>query len=275
MKKILIEEHKQILISLLKYITEVCLKNDIKYTLIGGSLIGSIRNKGIIPWDDDIDIILLPEDYERLIKVLQKSNNRYTLLNNSINNEYYYPFCKLTDNRTIMKEKCQKSINGYGIYLDIFRYNYISNFTIIRFFQYYYIVFLKKLLAASTFDKKIIKEQKNIIKRFKNYVSIKIGTQRILRYMDYFYRKTNKKRTKYLLSNWPTYGLKKEIQKTNNFENYKIVKFENIDAMITENYDTVLKTTFGDYMKLPPKEKRVSNHSFIAYWRDDNEEIKK
>ena len=70
MKKIELPEQKKLLVEMLKYITDICDKYNIKYSLIGGSLIGAIRHKGIIPWDDDIDIILMPEEYDKLINAL-------------------------------------------------------------------------------------------------------------------------------------------------------------------------------------------------------------
>ena len=259
---------------MLNYISNICEKNNIKYSLIGGSLIGSIRHKGIIPWDDDIDIILMPEEYKKLLKILIKNKSEYKILIPGKNNSYPYPFCKIYNPKTVLIEKRQKEFGEYGIYLDIFAYHYISNNKLIQFFHYKMLTFLKILLSASMLKKEELNNETNCLKRIRNRISCLIGQEKLIKYYINLCDK-KKKKTKYVLSNWPTYGLKKEIQKSNNFDNYKNVKFENIDAMITENYDKVLKTTFGDYMKLPPKEKRVSNHNSIAYWRDDNEKIKK
>ena len=70
-KEITIDEQKKILIKILAYVDNICRKNNIKYSLIGGSLIGAIRHNGFIPWDDDIDIILMPKEYKKLICALK------------------------------------------------------------------------------------------------------------------------------------------------------------------------------------------------------------
>ena len=81
MKKMSIEEQRQVMVEILKYFDTLCRKNNIKYSLIGGTLIGAIRNKGIIPWDDDIDIILDKENYKKIIDILKHDNNsKYILL---------------------------------------------------------------------------------------------------------------------------------------------------------------------------------------------------
>lgn len=130
MKEINIDNSKKVMIDILTYIDNICRKNNIKYTLVGGSLIGAIRHKGIIPWDDDIDIGLLPGEYEKLIKCLKASNNeKYKLLDIDTEPTYYYPYAKLIDNRTICKELYLKGIDNYGIFVDIFKYNNIPNDT--------------------------------------------------------------------------------------------------------------------------------------------------
>ena len=73
MKELTSKEHKETLIKMLDFINKICVKNNINYTLIGGSLIGAVRHKGIIPWDDDIDIGLLHDDYVKLLELLRKN----------------------------------------------------------------------------------------------------------------------------------------------------------------------------------------------------------
>lgn len=270
MKKINIYEYKNILIELLEYITNVCDEYNIKYSLIGGSLIGAIRDKGIIPWDDDIDIILMPKEYEKLIKILKKKDSNYLLLQEG-DSGYSYPFSKLIDKRTCLIENGQNCIENYGAYLDIFKYRYVSNFKVIRIIQYYFTILLRMLIGNSSQTKNRIKEEKNFVKRIRNRIAIIIGNERLVKIYIHLYNKNHKK-TKYILSNWPVYGFKKEIQKSKNMSEYISVDFENIVSMITKNYDKILKTTFGDYMTPPPIEKRVSHHNMVAYWRDDEDE---
>ena len=71
------------------------------------------------------------------------------------------------------------------------------------------------------------------------------------------------------MSNWPAYGYKNDIQRADNFKEFMNTKFEDLDIMITKNYDEILKTTFGDYMTPPPENKRIA-HDNEAYWKNIN-----
>ena len=92
MKKMTEKECKKVMLDILDYIDKICRKNNIKYSLFCGSLIGAIRHKGIIPWDDDIDIILLKEEYDKLVKILEKENAYYKIISYENTNGYYAPY---------------------------------------------------------------------------------------------------------------------------------------------------------------------------------------
>ncbi len=263
MKKIELVEQKKILVEILKYIDDICKKNDIKYSLICGSLIGAIRHKGIIPWDDDIDIALLPEEYDKLMNALSKKNDRYILLDPERNPKYYYPFAKLVDSRTTMFEKGIKTIDNYGVYVDIFRYDYVSNNKLIRKLHYKYLIFIQTLFSRAMLDPKNIKRLKSkLIVIFARIIGVNYFRKKHMRLCR------SKKKTDYVLINWPEYGFNKEIMKTVDFQKYQKVKFENIEAMILTDYDEVLRTMYGDYMQLPPEKDRVARHVTEIYWRD-------
>ena len=272
MRKIYLNEQKDIIINMLDYIDKICDEHSINYSLIGGSLIGAIRHKGFIPWDDDIDIILLPNEYKKLIDLLSESND-YLLLEPNNNDDYFYPFAKLISCETVLIENRVKRINNYGVYLDIFQYHYVSNNKLLRFIHYKSLVFIKVLLTASVLLDEEVKKEKNFLKKLRNFVARKIGTRKLKK--KYLSLCNSKKETNYILANWPCYGFKQEIQKASDFKHFKKVKFETIKALITTDYDQILKTTFNDYMKLPPKNQRVSNHDTKVYWRDEDEKIKK
>lgn len=119
------------------------------------------------------------------------------------------------------------------------------------------------------FKKEGIKQ--NFLRFNKNMISKVIGYDSIYKKLEKIYNKYSKNKSDYVVSNWPIYDISKEIQNSNNIAEYINVSFENIQVMIFKNYDEILKTTFGDYMQLPPEGKRKS-HGLEAYWRNDNEE---
>lgn len=266
MNKITDIEQKKLLIEMLTYIHNICKKNNIDYTLIGGSLIGAVREKGIIPWDDDIDIILLKDDYDKLISILSKEKEKYTILTHDIQKDYYYPFAKLVDNNTVLYEHNQKKISNYGVFLDIFYYNKIPNNKKIQKKYMKKLYFLKQLITGFAYEK----ENKNISlkKKIRNLLSNIIGIDKIIKMYTNHITKFNNTECDNLVSCWPVYGLEKEIQNGNDFIDYIDVDFSNNKAMITKKYDNVLKKTFGDYMKRPPKEKQCTTHSFEMYWKE-------
>ncbi len=275
MKKIELKEQKKIMIELLEYFDKVCRENDIKYSLIGGSLIGAIRHKGIIPWDDDIDVILLKSEYLKLIQILENMNDsRYKLL--TINNcrGYNFPFPKLVDKRTFVVEpRLLNQIKEYGIFIDIFSYSNTSNSEKIRIKDFKKIKLLNSMMSRTKLDFKDDGFKQNFLRLNKNILSKIIGYRNIIKFLNNIYNKYNNVDTDYVVSNWPVYNINKEVQKSKNIIEYTDVEFENMKIMIFKNYDEILRTTFGNYMQLPPENQRKA-HGLIAYWRDNDENAK-
>ena len=275
MKKIELKEKKKIMIELLEYFDKVCRENDIKYSLIGGSLIGAIRHKGIIPWDDDIDVILSKSEYLKLIQILENMNDsRYKLL--TINNcrGYNFPFPKLVDKRTFVVEPMLlNQIKEYGIFIDIFSYSNTSNSEKIRIKDFKKIKLLNSMMSRTKLYFKNDGFKQNFLRLNKNILSKIIGYRNIIKFLNNIYNKYNNVDTDYVVSNWPVYNINKEVQKSKNIIEYTDVEFENMKIMIFKNYDEILRTTFGDYMQLPPENQRKA-HGLIAYWRDNDENAK-
>mgnify|MGYP004611248973 FL=1 len=263
MKKIENNEYKRILVDLLKYLDQVCRENSISYSPLGGTMIGAIREKGIIPWDDDIDVVLMHDEYEKLITILKtKQDAPYKILDYENTKGYLYPFAKLVDTRTVLNEKDVRQIDDYGIYVDIFEYNYMPNNNILRKIHYYNVYIKKSLCNLSANTKKYKSLHKKIISWYAHFV----GTEKLIKRYIKACRKYNKCKTKFIMSNWPAYGYEHEIQKASDFLQFIDVKFEDINIKITRDYDSILKTTFGDYMTPPPEDKRVA-HDNEAYWK--------
>ena len=271
-KKIELKEQKKILIEILEYFDKICRENNVKYSLIGGSLIGAIRHKGIIPWDDDIDVILSRNEYLKIIDILEKKvDSRFKLLTRNTCKDYFYPFPKLIDKRTFISEpQFLDHISEYGIFLDIFSYNNVSNDEKERVKDIKKIKLLNSMMLRKKINLKNDGLKQIFLRVNKNILSKIIGYSSICKKLDSIFEKYNEAHTNYVISNWPLYKIEKEIQNSNNIEEFIDVEFENISVMIYKNYDEILKTTFGDYMIMPPEDKRKT-HGLVAYWRDDNE----
>lgn len=270
MKQLNKMEQKAILLDMLEYIDGICRKNNINYTLIGGSLIGIIREGGMIPWDDDIDIGLVSNEYDRLIEVLNNENNpNYKLLTNENNKSYYYPFAKLVCSKTTLHEKKNIDvIDGYGLYIDIFRYSKISEKKLLQKMQYYRIKFLEKSLIRTTLSTGNPNIFKKTLRFFKNIFVKIIGNKNLVKHYNSILRKNDNKEYSCVISNWPIYGINKEIHEANIFDMYIDGNFDGKKVMIIKEYDKFLTRSFGDYMK-PPEENNRRSHDLVVYLKED------
>ena len=116
------EEVKQVELGILDYINSICKEHKIEYFLDYGTLLGAIRHKGFIPWDDDIDICMTRKNYERFVSVFSKDDkSNYKLLSMETSSSYYYEFGKVVDTRTVLNETETIELPGMGIWVDSLR----------------------------------------------------------------------------------------------------------------------------------------------------------
>ncbi len=248
-------------LNILKEVTRVCKKLNIKYYLDGGTMLGAIRHQGFIPWDDDIDVFMLREDYERfLIEAPKHLNKKYFLQTYNSDKNYLNSFAKMRNSETTFIEKTVKKVNSnHGVYIDIFVYDNYNpvlsvNNTILNLLLKWYNLKLYKYYCVSTRKRKIKSAiSKTLFFYFKSITKQLIKKDKIIQYYK-------NKPCKYVRSYSSTYSLERAIFKKEWLGKGKLVKFEDIEAYVPENYDMWLKTIYGDYMKLPPKEKRKPHH---------------
>ena len=242
-------------LDILKRFINVCDKLNLNYFLIGGSLIGAVRHKGFIPWDDDIDVCMLRSYYEIFLKEAQNYLDKKYFLQTYLTDENYSNcFAKIRNSETTFLEKSVSDRDmNHGVYIDIFpidnyyRYNKLK----VKLIQYsLYYDYYKK---SNNKIKVIFNELAKVIYGNKSKKELCIR-------LDKIYTKHNNKKSKYVINYSGAWGVKRERHLISDFLGYEKVKFGNIQVKIPKGYYQILKDSYGDYMKLPPKEQQVSHH---------------
>lgn len=261
MKAIDLEELKTIQLDLLQKIADFCEKNGLRYFLCGGTLIGAIRHKGYIPWDDDIDIAMPRPDYDRFVKTFNQPENYYQVVNLETNPKYAYAFAKVYDNRTILNELHYHG-NTFGVFVDILPADGVKDTAQIR-----KIMLLHKVLNTKRANYCRRTLSKKIINTFGKLLLLPFSAHQIATWMD------NEAR-KYAFGSLPKAGLIAnplgvgEMVDKSVFDGDVYREFEGGQYRVPTGYDAWLKSIYGDYMQLPPEEHRVTHHTFEAYWKD-------
>ncbi len=263
MKRLSKNECRKLELEMLNIISEICEKNNLKYYMCGGTLLGAIRHKGFIPWDDDIDIMLFRSDYNKLIKIL-KNQTRYSWLSvlTSDVDGYYYTFAKAVDNRTVAK--MDDNITEHGLWVDIFPFDNLPNSEIKRKIFIMRCYFYRSIVMAMTTDfdaKDSIKHKKT--KKILNFFSKFINKKHFIKKYERVSQKYNNINSNYVASLFSPYKLKECFEKCW-FDDRRKYNFEEFQFFGPKDYDKYLSQLYGNYMKLPPKEER-RDHKIIAF----------
>lgn len=261
-KPLTLKEIQDTELNILVKVDSFCRKHNIKYSLYAGTMLGAVRHKGFIPWDDDIDICMDRENYEKFLKEF-KGDERYKLAtyrNDKKANRLF--FSKVFDTFTIATEEGINSINGEGLWLDIFPFDYVP----------------EDGKKRQRIVKKFYLYSHTIAYRQETVFNIKHALFRIL----FFWKTTDsmyKEFEKYCSLAKPTkcctdltsMSLKdvkegKKVFPVSYFSNIIPIEFEHHTFSCLANYDDMLTRIYGDYMKLPPIEKRQTHH-IEAYFK--------
>lgn len=269
-----IKELQDSLLILIKEFDVICRTNNIKYTLAGGSLLGAVRHKGFIPWDDDFDVALDYPNFLKLKEVLKTLNHPWITadLPDYTNESFYREFIKIYDSRTTFVES---DYRVRGIFLDIFPIIPISNNHKLGVWKFRYM----KTLSLSIFyynDKSFnTGTYRKVIYWFLNNI---IGTKHLRKYIEKKRLKLSKKNLKFWSD--PDGTSKGVIPREIFTGEYKDYEFENLKLMGLSQSDKYLTYVFGDYMKLPKNTERAPKHviyysttkSYMDYNKEHNNE---
>lgn len=239
---------------ILREFVGVCNKLNLRYYLLGGTLLGAVRHQGFIPWDDDIDVGMPREDYEKFISLGQAYlPNNYFIQTFMTDPGYPANFAKIRNNNTTFVET---SLGGcdinHGVYIDIFPLDYYPEE---RAFAYEVEKLLLTLRISTVFAKTKMKMKTRIV-RLISCVLYPSHKKALIRRETMF--KTVPK-SGLIANNCGAWG-KKEIVPADWYGEGVPVMFEGMQLMAPVEYDKWLTQVYGDYMQLPPVEKRVGHH---------------
>lgn len=261
------QEIKRRELDILLLFQDFCKKNNLRFYLSGGTLLGAIRHHGFIPWDDDIDICMPRIDYEKLIEIYPNEDQRYCLRTKKLNN-FTAPFAKIVDTNTYIDLQFTSDDNNSQLWIDIFPVDGLPES----------LDSVKKIYKQCDFYRRIFSitdaklgEGKTIFHKYIKYIlkplSNLYGKKRCVEKIEQIAKKHSYQDCKYVGAvTWGLYGAGERMLKSE-FEKQVMVEFEGHKFPAFSCWDSYLKGLYGDYMQLPPVEKRQT-HDMKVYVKD-------
>ncbi|MHC9532433.1 LicD family protein [Dellaglioa sp. BT-FLS60] len=256
-----IEELHKVELDLIQEIITICQKNDIKYFMIGGSLLGAVRHQGFIPWDDDVDIGMVREDYDRFLQVAPEALSQpyYFLQTDQSDQKYAFGYAKLLDESIYIEEKRNINDARKGVFVDIFPFDKVPTGNVERSIQQSRYKYLNARIILLSNYRLLDTEINAKIRKLQPDQSLKIKEYKEKR--EELVRTYNQDRTLMEYKNLASqYSYEKELLSEKELASVISVPFENLTVTILSAYDAILSRLYGDYLQLPPESKQIEKH---------------
>lgn len=265
MKELTLQELKEIEFSILKEFDAFCKENNIRYFLAYGTLLGAIRYKKFIPWDDDVDVLVPREDYNRLLTLFRDSE-KYRLYAYEKDSRYLYPFAKICDTETVKCEFGYDNGVDLGVDIDIFPLDAWDDDLEKAKKEMKYIKTNMEYLRLTKLKKP---DSANPIKRFVKgivmlFCKMHGGEYYIKKIINATCKEGQTGNNFVGCKTWCVYG-DRGIHRAQAFASAVEIEFEGQMFPAPVGYDEYLTDLYGDYLPEPPKEKQKTHHTFKAY----------
>ncbi len=259
---------QNVLLEILLEIDRVCKIYGIHYSLCYGTLLGAVRHKGFIPWDDDLDIAMLRPEYDKFTKVCQSAfKKRFFLVDASTEEAYPYDFAKVVKEQTVYLERGAEYKNIHkGIYVDIFPLDNVKQSTIK--IQHYAFSFFRRArwyaIDKAAMPKDVWKASRTREVAWFTAPLAMLGNRRLHKILETIMRVYNRRETELVYkifhpSMSPPY--KREW-----FEKTIDLEFEGYRFPCCAGYEIFLQNTYGNYLEYPPKEWQKPSHDIVEVY---------
>ena len=267
-------------LDILKQVLVLCQKHNIEYYILGGTLLGAVRHKGFIPWDDDIDIGMKRDEYERFIEIAKKelpSNLILDYYKEHKGEKDYSSYYMVRIENTKVKMKCtmakqERIINSW---IDVFPIDGLPNNKIKKFFHKLKLLYLRMTIRYSQYSKLVTQNEKK--KDFFVRILIKLG--RIIDFEKIFNKDKELEKLDKTLKKYNPKDCDEIINFAGACKSYRFIEifpkkiydelaeydFEDIKLVGPKDYNAVLSHQYGDYMTLPKEEDRNKHNTEVIY----------
>lgn len=252
------ESVKRLQLEILDDIAQYCEKNNLRYYLAYGTLIGAIRHKGFIPWDDDIDIMMPRPDYEQFCREYKSQNGNLEVRSTQNDKSCYINFAKVHDIRTRYQEEYSIE-NDYGVFVDVFPLDGFGTYRQMKKCYRLFKLIHYKSLSPNGSNSFFKNQAVRVIKKLLLPMSMK----RLVTLLE-----KESKRFPFDSSEY-SYFFSEKVPpfKRDLFSKHIYKEFEGHFYRIPVGYDELLRQQYGDYMQLPPEEERINKHHAAAWWK--------
>lgn len=260
----------QVDIDIVKEVVKICDEYGLIYYMLGGTMLGAIRHKGFIPWDDDIDLGMPRDDYEKFLKIApHKLPSKMKVVNYRNNRHYQYYITRVLDKDTKVVEERIGNDNKYtNASIDIFPIDGTPNNVVLRKIYYFRVLTHRALMSLCYKDSIDRKRKRGFIEKTFLWIMVRIPIEKLTTpykekcKIDKLLRKQKLEQSKYIGNIMGAYRTR-EIVPAEYYGKGKFYQFEDLELRGLDMYDEYLTYTYGNYMQLPSKDKRKTHFKIL------------